>query len=460
VTPDHTGPADGARPPSGTRPLEPGRLRSYTLALPEGPPIDPLAVAAGGCLVASPTLILAGRDMVAAFDLPGGLDELGASDGATEATSWLASVHHEDAVGRHGSRPAAFGALPFDSHAAARLMVPAVTYGRDETGEWAVVVSEGGGPPDPAALRAGLCALRRPDAASGSGSEIAGASERVEVRALPSPKGYEAMVAEAVAAIADRRLAKVVLARCVDVRLATTPDPVAVLDRLHAQEPSCTAFCMPSGAGWFLGVTPELLVARGGRVVRAHPLAGTVGLGLPGSDDDAVTGLLSSPKNRAEHSMVVEDVVEILGPRCATLDVPAQPSAVRLRSVAHLGTEVAGTLRADDPVLSLVAALHPTPAVGGAPRAEALAFIEAAEPVGRGCWAGPVGWADGAGDGDWWIGIRSLSLGSGGARIHAGAGVVAGSVPSAELAETTIKLTPVLEALAPAAARSGAGSDR
>jgi len=177
--------------------------------------------------------------------------------------------------------------------------------------------------------------------------------------------------------------------------------------------------------------------------------------GAAASDAEAASRLLRSAKDHEEHQLVVEQIAGILAARCRELHVPAAPTLVPLRSIAHLGTRIEGRLRATKAgwpsVLSLVAALHPTAAVGGLPEAAAEAFIVASEAVPRDCWAGPVGWIDAAGDGDWVIGIRSALLGSSTVRLWGGGGIVADSDPKSELDETTLKLRPVLEAIAPGA---------
>jgi menaquinone-specific isochorismate synthase len=428
---------------------DPGELRAVTVPL-DGPGPDPLDLAgAEGSLFAGPALALAGRGQAAVLELPRGLEDPGALD---RAVAWLAAVPHRDGVARPGSRLGAQGALPFDRGRPGRLVVPELTMGRDAEGSWATWVGRSGASvPDHDELtaRLGALAARAPRRRSDGGP---GGPPRL--RARPDPAGYARSVASAVAAMATGPMAKVVLARCVDATFARALSDATVLRRLHLQEPACTAFAHDVAGGRFLGVTPELMVARHGPEVACHPLAGTVGLGGP-DDEAAVAGLLESTKDRTEHRLVVEAIERVLGPRCSALSVPTHPSLVRLHSVAHLGTLIHGKLAAPDQpaehVLALVAALHPTPAVGGVPRREALAFIRANEAVERDHWAGPVGWVDAAGDGEWMIGIRSTTVSVDGtsARLYAGAGIVAGSDPAAELAETTVKLTPVLEALAP-----------
>jgi isochorismate synthase len=169
------------------------------------------------------------------------------------------------------------------------------------------------------------------------------------------------------------------------------------------------------------------------------------------SDADAQGRLAASAKNHDEHRYVVDDIAAMLAPYCTTLTVPAEPSLVAFRSVVHLGTRIDGRLRQPTSVLELLELLHPTPAVGGTPRAEALATIAEGEPVPRDYWAGPVGWVDAAGNGGWVIGLRSASLHHDGTSVtlHAGAGVVADSVPADEASEVNVKLSTVLDSVVP-----------
>jgi len=442
--------------PSPPRPVpDPADLRAVTVAL-DDPGPDPLELAGDqGSLFAAPTFSLAGRGEAAVFDLPGGLEDRVALD---HVVGWLADVPHHDEVGRAGTRPTAQGALPFDRGRPGRLVVSELTTGRDAHGRWVTWIGRSGETvPGPDELATRLTALARVGVDDGPGHR--GSPDALpRLLALPEPQGYAQSVAAAVAAVADGPLAKVVLARCVDARFAQPVAAGEVLRRLHLGEPACTAFAHDVAGGRFLGVTPELMVARHGPEVTCQPLAGTIALGGP-DDDAALARFLESAKNLTEHRLVVEDIARTLRPRCSSLDVPGTPTLVRLHSVAHLGTLIQGKLTVDGRVaehaLRLVAALHPTPAVGGVPRDEALAFIKAAEAVDRDHWAGPVGWVDAAGDGEWMIGIRSATVSADGtsARLCAGAGIVSGSDPAAELEETSVKLVPVLEALAPGAGR-------
>jgi isochorismate synthase len=277
-----------------------------------------------------------------------------------------------------------------------------------------------------------------------------------ELTTAMTSAGYAALVSDAVALMArpGATLRKVVLSRPVEVRLHGRLALSAVLRRLRVGEPNCTIFSMPVPHGSFFGASPELLVARHGARVSSHPLAGTVSRGdTARADADAQRGLAGSAKNRAEHRYVVDDIAGALKPFCAELSVPAEPSVVAFRSVAHLGTRIEGRLAGPEPVgvLELLQQLHPTPAVGGTPRDDALAFIAAHEAGRRGHWAGPVGWVGADGDGEWMIGIRSALLDADGATLtlRAGGGIVADSDPDAEAAEADIKLATVLDAVLP-----------
>ncbi|HYA68716.1 MAG TPA: isochorismate synthase, partial [Acidimicrobiales bacterium] len=252
-------------------------------------------------------------------------------------------------------------------------------------------------------------------------------------------------------AIAAGRVTKVVLARHVVADYDGPIDPGAVLRRLRRLEPAATVYGLIGPDGAFVGASPELLVARHGSSVESCPRAGTVGLtGEPGTDDAAVAGLLSSPKETGEHRLVVDAIVDALAPLCIGPPTSGGPTVVRLGSVAHLATQVAGTLADDSDTLALVGALHPTPAVAGTPTPAALDLVRELEPVGRGPYAGAFGWMDAHGDGEFVVAIRGASIRGRRATVHAGAGIVAGSDADQELAETTLKLRIALSALSPA----------
>jgi menaquinone-specific isochorismate synthase len=189
-----------------------------------------------------------------------------------------------------------------------------------------------------------------------------------------------------------------------------------------------------------------LLVSRVHEIVRAQPMAGTTArTGEPETDQRRAAELLSSDKNRTEHQITIDMVHDTLLPWCSFLDAEPSPSVVPAGPVQHLASVVEGRLsRPAAPVLDLVAALHPTPAVGGWPRAAALGLIDELEDADRGRYAGPVGWTDSAGNGAWAVGIRSVEIDRTTARVFAGVGVVADSDPQAELEETRAKAQAIL----------------
>jgi isochorismate synthase len=237
--------------------------------------------------------------------------------------------------------------------------------------------------------------------------------------------------------------AKVVLARSLRVSLGAAPEPFDLVERLRRRFPGCYAYGWQAGAAALVGASPELLVSRSGERFTCRPLAGSAARGeSPEADRLAAEALLASSKDRAEHAFVVAAVAEALGPLVRTLEIPDAPVVDRLEGVQHLATPITGTTSAR--LLRLAAALHPTPAVGGVPREEALASIRAAEGFDRGWYAGGVGWADGDGDGEVTVALRGALVQEAAAILYAGAGVVAGSDPSAEAAETDLKLGAVL----------------
>ncbi len=376
---------------------------------------------------------------------------------AADAHAALATIPCEDKVGRPGSGVLALGALPFQGALSGALIVPRFTMGiaHDPDGtvhRWATAVGPSDQPlPETEELfDAVIWQYGTTPAGAAPGPELS-------IEAISTPltsEGYRDLVARAVAVMrADgAALRKVVLSRPVTVALSGTVLLSDVLRRLRTGEPACTIFSMPVPDGTFFGASPELLIAKHGRRVTSHPLAGTIPRGdTARSDADAQGRLATSAKDHEEHRYVVDDVAAVLAPCCRTLEVPPAPTLVAFRSVAHLGTRVEGELREEVPVLELLSRLTPTAAVGGTPRAEALAFIAAGEPTPRGYWAGPVGWADAQGDGEWMIGIRSARLHAEGdaVTLQAGAGVVADSDPDAEAAETNVKLATVLEGVVP-----------
>jgi salicylate biosynthesis isochorismate synthase len=238
------------------------------------------------------------------------------------------------------------------------------------------------------------------------------------------------------------RAEKIVAARTHELRLRRPVDLALALGRLGAGAAEAR-FAFRFGRAAFLGATPERLVARRGLEIRTEAVAGSI----EADGTDRAAELRSSLKEDAEHGFVVRAIAGALAPLCDRLDYPAEPDVKRLRHVLHLRTPFEGTLARPVPVLDLVARLHPTPAVGGTPTAEALDWIAREEPGCRGWYGAPVGWFDGAGDGDFVVALRSALVDDDLALLYAGAGIVRDSDVDAELAETDVKLRTMLDAL-------------
>lgn len=248
-------------------------------------------------------------------------------------------------------------------------------------------------------------------------------------------------------AIRDGRFTKIVAAGRSRLALDAPPDPVTVLRRLLGDQDtgSETRFAARRGEATFLGATPERLVLRRGHRVLTEALAGSIGRGQ-GEE------LLRSAKDRHEHRLVVEAVLERLAPLCERLVSAPEPEIRTLRNVLHLHTPIAGHLARHSRsrvrhVLELVQSLHPTPAVGGVPTSGALAWIRENESEPRGWYAAPVGWFDANGDGELVVALRSALLTGCEAHVYAGAGIVAESDPDLEIREIELKQQRLLSVL-------------
>lgn len=267
------------------------------------------------------------------------------------------------------------------------------------------------------------------------------------VEEIPPAAAWKAAVAAASAAVRSGRLAKVVLARSVSVH-PIEREPADALRRLRAAYPTCTLFAFARGAGCFLGATPERLARVHGREVETMALAGSAPRGATLEEDRRLgAALLAHAKDRAEHAVVAESLREALGELCDDVEMSAT-DLLRVPNVQHLRTGIRGRLRDGLTVLDVVARLHPTPAVGGMPREDALAWIRAHEGVERGWYAGPVGWLEGESAGEFAVAIRSAVCGEDCALLYSGCGIMGDSDPDAEYLESQLKLRPMLAALA------------
>ncbi len=357
---------------------------------------------------------------------------------ADDAVELLASIEHDGVGGADGAPgvgPVAIGCLPFRPGADAMLLVPQRVVRKDAHGDaWVTDVFADGEP----------VTDRGPVAVAG-----APGPEHGTYRITPAVdvQHYLDAVDAARAAVRRGDIVKAVIARPIVVDVDTEIDVHAVLRRLKASFGSSYRFSIDG----LIGASPELLVEVDGDAVRSHPLAGTAPVTGDVARDDAVAAaLVESTKDQVEHRVVIDVVHDTLLPWCSYLDWEPEPSVIRVANVQHLGTLIEGMLSRPRPsVIELARALSPTPALGGHPRCEALALIDAVEGFDRERYGGTVGWTDAAGNGAWAVAIRCAELAGDrrSARLVAGGGIVADSDLAAELAETQAKFQAMLSAL-------------
>jgi menaquinone-specific isochorismate synthase len=260
---------------------------------------------------------------------------------------------------------------------------------------------------------------------------------------------YRAVVAKAVARIDAGEFTKIVLARAQEFASDQPLHPLRVLNGLRQRFPDCYAFSLANGRGQsFIGASPERLVRVSKGVLETEALAGSIRRGAGASEDAALAGtLLRSEKDRREHQHVLAAITARLEHLGLAPEYAAEPGLRRLANVQHLHTPIRATLPENVRLLAVLAALHPTPAVGGSPLAAVLPAIRGLESFPRGLYAGAIGWSNARGGGEFFVGLRSALVDGGTARVYAGAGIVAGSTPEKEFAETELKFKAMLEAL-------------
>jgi menaquinone-specific isochorismate synthase len=372
---------------------------------------------------------LAGWGEAARVTLPSGADRF------TAGEKWLREIADsadiEDTVRRRGSGLVAFGSFTFDDASdGSVLIVPRAILGRDGTGNaWLTTITPAGEPPwgpGPA----------EPLTAPGDIRWHDGSLSAME---------WEQAVGEAVRRITHSpSLRKVVLARDLNASAERPIDARVLLRRLAARYPGCFTFAVDG----MVGATPELLIRRDGWEVSSLVLAGTTPRGAtPAEDGELARAMLGSAKENEEHEYAAASLRDTLSPLCTAMYIAPRPELIRLPNVQHLGTRVRGTLAAAQSALALLSAVHPTAAVGGTPTDAAVEAIRELESMDRARYAGPVGWIDADGNGEWGIALRCAQLDGDRARLFAGCGIVAGSDPAAELAETESKFRPMRNAL-------------
>src|ERR1700722_16016027 len=368
---------------------------------------------------------LVGWGEAARVTIPAGADRFAVGE------QWLANLvanaEITDDVGLPGTGLVAFGSFPFDPAAGAPILTaPGTIVARRAGVAWLTTITPDSGP------------LHVPASAAIPASEVRWSDGR-----LPAPQ-WEQAVISAVGRIKAGQRRKVVLARDL---LAAASEPIDIrilLARLAARAPGCFTFAC---AG-LVGATPELLIRREGRDASSLVLAGTMARGGSKADDEALSAaLLASAKNAEEHQYSVDSVRDLLTPLCTTLSVDPAPFLLQMADYHHLAPRVTGELAGDASALALAAAMHPTAAICGTPTQTALALIRELEGMDRGRYSGPVGWVDSRGNGEWGIALRCGEIEGSRARLFAGCGIVAGSQPESELAETETKFRPMRRAL-------------
>jgi menaquinone-specific isochorismate synthase len=351
------------------------------------------------------------------------------TDAAEAWRSLAAAATVTDPVRVPGTGLVAFGTFAFadESEAASVLIVPSIVIGRRAGRSWVTRISAS-------------------DAAAAPTPKPTPFGPEFRLTMTPgqlSAAGYGEAVASVVSRIEAGEVRKVVLSRELHAHLPVGADVRRALVELALGYSDCWTFAVDG----FVGASPETLVRVTAGRVDAQVLAGTAARGANADTDGrAASALAASRKDRAEHAFAVDSVIDALAPHTRGLEA-SEPFTLKLPNLWHLATDVAGPLADGSSALDLVAALHPTAAVAGTPRAAALAVIDELEPFDRGRYAGPVGWIGADGSGEWAVALRSAQIApNGDITAYAGGGIVADSDPALEVAETTMKFRPIVEA--------------
>jgi menaquinone-specific isochorismate synthase len=405
--------------------LTPAKVRAVrTVPIPSPGTLGDLRPERGGLAWVTGGDGLVGWGEVARLDVRG-------PDRFARADAWwrdlLAGAHVTDEVGLPGCGPVVFGSFAFDGETGTSvLIVPEVVVGTRDGRSWLTTVGTAAGAlgPRPAA--------RAPGVVGWSQGALSDAR-------------WMGAVGEAIDRIGAGEVEKVVLARDVLAHTADPLDPRWPLGRLASTYPSCWTFAVDG----LLGSTPEMLLRLDRDRAASRVLAGTLRRsGDPAKDLRKGSAFAGSVKDLEEHGYGVRSVADALAPHCAVVDVPAAPFVLQLPNVMHLATDVTARVTDGSTSLGLLASLHPSAAVCGSPTRAALQVIRDVEAMDRGRYAGPVGWMDSAGDGEWGIALRCAQVEAPDRlRLFAGCGIVAGSRPDDELAESNAKLVPMRHAL-------------
>jgi len=428
------------------------------------PAVDPLAFFERGARLAGERVFWSspgGECVIAGVDAAWTLAVNGSKRFAKASTAWhdlCANALLEDPFGAIGAGPLLLGGFSFDPLRPATglwegfpdglLMLP--RYMLTSAGDMTLLTLNAVLCPDSSLPDAAEAALRVYELFDGEPLAIspapAGHIRRAED--VPAAAEWQAIVREVEHNLRRGELGKVVLARQYRVQGRDLFDPAQVIGRLRAHYFDCFLFAIARGERCFLGASPERLVRLRHANVRATCLAGSIARGAtPEQDRQFGEELLASAKDRAEHEFVVRAICDELIEACGGRVTTGPLSLMKLRNIQHLFTPIVGRVARGRDILDLVERLHPTPAMGGTPREPALAMIRRFEGLDRGWYASPVGWMDARGEGEFAVAIRSALLHGAAASLFAGCGIVAGSDPEREYAESCLKLRPMLSVL-------------
>lgn len=406
------------------------RLRATTVAIDDPGPLQRFLPLSGP----STAFIRRGEGFVTLGEI--GRFETDYPDAADVWWNEVASYidHDSELPGAYGTGPLAVGSFTFDpdsSDERSVLIVPKVIIGRRAGQFWMTKISTG-------REDYSLPDLGEPVVRPG-GVQLEGGST--------SEEDWTRIVDEVVGLIRSGEVSKVVLARDLWASAEDAIDHRYVLARLLQRYPSTWAYHVDG----LVGATPELLIRRQGSLATSRVLAGTISVDPDQTDPvTRAADLTRSRKDVAEHEFAVDSVAHALEPFCSAMNVPETPSVLPLPNVLHLATDITGVVDPEASALALAAALHPSAAVCGTPTFLARDVICELEGLDRSRYAGPVGWVDANGDGEWALALRGGQLDRSHPeriQLFAGAGIVADSVPAEELAETHAKFLPMLQAL-------------
>ena len=335
-----------------------------------------------------------------------------------------------DEVQTSSSGAIAFVSFSYLSENSSVVVVPEIVVGQNNEKTWLTVI----GNLDIEKIKSEIYAPRE---VPKSPSNLTWSDGTISI--IDWQKGVE----KAVERINNKELDKVVLARDLNARADENLDSRYLLNKLSDSYPECWTFSVDG----LIGATPELLIRRNGDSVLSRVLAGTIKRDESATDSELATTLLQSGKDLDEHEFAVSSVATSLALHCTDMNVPKTPKVLRLANVAHLATDISGTLVDAAPALVLAGSLHPSAAICGTPTGRAKSLIQELEQMDRNRYTGPIGWINSKGDGELGIALRCAEIKENTARLFAGCGIVSGSTPEDELIESNAKFSAMRDAL-------------